>query len=177
LDTLQLIDAPSPALLQEVYKLRVRAWRARVPAFPCSVDAWSDAFDSGAQHFVFANAGDPVGAARVTIHDAPTSAPDGLIYADVRAADAPPPIAAFSRLVVCSRYAGAGLSQRLDAVRLAHAAEMGCRSVLVGVSAGEARAAQLRKLGFRELHQARQQVPGILAHTAPPLIFKLDLCS
>lgn len=169
-DDLRLVEAPSPALLAEVYRLRVRAWAARNAAFPADVESWSDAFDASARHFVVTSGSRPVAAARLTIHAAPADAPDGELYAAMDGAEAPAPIAALSRLVVCPRYAKLGLSRWLDIERIAEARRQGCASVVVCTGASDYRIGQLQALGFRKLYRASRQAAGVLAATAPPFV-------
>jgi GNAT superfamily N-acetyltransferase len=170
-----LIEAPSPDLLAEVYRLRVRAWAARNAAFPANLESWSDPFDATAGHFVVTASGRPVAAARLTIHASPADAPDGELYAAMDSADAPPPVAALSRLVVCPRYAGRGLSRWLDIERMAHARRQGCKSLIVCTGTSDDRIAQLHALGFRTLYRAPTQVSGVLAATAPPFVLARGL--
>lgn len=172
---LRLTGNPSRELLAEVFKLRVRAWAARTSAFPPGLESWSDTFDAIAHHFVIVDADRPVAAARLTIHSVPAEAPDGELYDKVSPADAPAPLAAISRLVVCQHHASAGLSSLLDDVRLRRARELGCKSVLVANGASDARIVQLEALGFRSLYRACKQVPGVLAQTCPPFIMVLRL--
>jgi GNAT superfamily N-acetyltransferase len=161
--------------LAEVYKLRVSAWRSRNGAFPADIESWSDAYDVTARHFIIVADDRPVAAARVTIHASLADAPDGEVYAAVTPADAPAPIGAISRLVVCPQYAGRGLSRRLDDARIKFARQAGCKSVIGHTTAGPSRIAQLQALGFRCLHVADKQPPGALAGTGLPQIIALDL--
>lgn len=170
---LRLIEVPSPDLLAEVYRLRVRAWAARNATFPAGLKSWSDPFDASARHFVVVAGERPVAAARLTIHDTAADAPDGELYAALDAADAPAPVAAFSRLAVCPRYAKQGLSRWLDIERIAFASRSRCRSVVISTGSSDARIAQLHALGFRTLYRARTQVEGVLAATAPPFVLVL----
>lgn len=161
-------------MLAQVYKLRVRAWRARNGAFP-AVESWSDTYDHIAQHFVIVADDRPVAAARITIHTSLAEAPDGEVYAAVTPADAPAPVAAISRLVVCPQYARRGLSRRLDEARIEFARQAGCKSVIGHTVAGPTRIAQLEALGFRCLHRAAKQPRGALAGTGLPWIIALNL--
>lgn len=174
-DDLRLIEAPSADLLAEVYRLRVRAWTARNAAFPAGIESWSDAFDATAQHFVVVADRHPVAAARLTLHASPAEAPDGELYGAMDRADAPAPVAAFSRLVVCPRYAKQGLSRWLDIERIAYASRRRSRSLVTCTGSSGARIAQLHALGFRTLYRARAQVAGVLAATAPPFVLALRL--
>lgn len=175
LQDLRLDETPPADLLAEVYRLRVRAWAARTEAFPANIESWSDTFDPIAKHFVIVAEGRPVAAARVTIHTALGDAPDGELYGAMNPADAPPPIAALSRLVVCPSYAKHGLSRWLDVERLTHARKSGCFSAVVCTGTAAQRIDQLQALGFRCLYRARAQVGGVLAATSPPFVMALDL--
>jgi GNAT superfamily N-acetyltransferase len=170
---LRLIETPSPELLVEVFKLRVRAWGARTAAFPASIESWSDPFDAVAHHFVIVDGARPVAAARLTIHAAPADAPDGEVYEAVRPADAPAPVAAISRLVVCPHHAKKGLSHWLDEARIEFTRRVGCNSVIGNTTAGPERIAQLRALGFRCLHRSAKRPLGALAGTGFPAVLAL----
>jgi GNAT superfamily N-acetyltransferase len=161
--------------MEEVYELRVRAWAFHQPLFSSAGGRWTDAYDEVAAHFVITKESDVVAAARYTIHDRATDGPDGEVYVGVGTEHVLPPIAVISRLVVCPRHSKRGLSDFLDNVRIEHARQRGCRSVLVCTSSGSARLRQLQEIGFRQLYQAASQVAGPLEGTPPPTVMALPI--
>lgn len=172
---LRLVDALSIDQLDEVYRLRVQAWRARTGLFPSDLELWTDEFDQRAHHFAILDDGRPVAAARVTIHADTAEAPDGEVYGELSETEAPAPVAAFSRLVVSPLYAKAGLSHCLDEARLDLARREGCKTVIGHTVAGPSRIVQLQALGFRVRYRAKLQPRGGLAGTGRPLVLVLDL--
>jgi len=149
-------------MLEQVYRLRVQAWRARRPDFP-DIERWSDEFDAAALHWAIIDNGAPVAAARLTLHDRLDGVPHAEIYADVLPADLPAPIAVLSRLFVMPKYASMGLSRTLDVVRLAYADAHGCRTVIGETFAGTSRLNAVQELGFVVAGQARPYRHGPLA--------------
>lgn len=148
----RLVRSPSRALLDEVFQLRARAWRARAPKFPADVVSWSDAFDADSKHFVACQVdGSPVAAARLTVTDAVHKGPDFETYRALDCYAFEKPLSFLSRLVVCPHHAGRGLAQALDETRLSVARELGCKTVLASTRTGERRIHQLEGYGFRRL--------------------------
>lgn len=47
----ELVFQPAPDIMEQVFALRVQAWRARTSAFP-EMDTWRDDFDDDAYHWV-----------------------------------------------------------------------------------------------------------------------------
>jgi hypothetical protein len=128
-DNRRLIAQPSPDIMDQVYRLRVSAWRARTNAFP-AMDVWRDAYDDNALHWAIV-AQEPgqldsvIASARMTIHSALSEVPNSEIYDGLLPADLPGPIASINRLVVANAYAGQGLPHILDMTRIHYASEAG----------------------------------------------------
>jgi GNAT superfamily N-acetyltransferase len=172
----QLIERPDVHLMQQVYQLRARAWKARNARFPHHIQSWCDPFDASSNHFIACVAHDhPVAAARLTLASAIAQGPDAECYHDVPEIEYSSPIGFLSRLVVCPDYAGRGLSSALDVVRIKAAAEFGCKSLLVCSSSGEKRVRQLEGFGFKRLYIARVQATGALACIEKPTVLGLRL--
>jgi GNAT superfamily N-acetyltransferase len=160
-------------MLQQIYRLRVRAWRARTTDFADQWDSWSDAHDLTSHHFAILLDQMPVAAGRLTIARDTTEAPDPETYRQLNPREAVPPIAFISRLVVCPEHAGRGLSELIDHHRIAFAKKANCKTILVG-AAGK-RIAKLETLGFRALYVASLQTRGPLEGVVAPTILALSL--
>ncbi len=159
---LSLVEAGEEELLHAIYRLRVRAWRARNASFP-EITAWSDPYDEIARHWaVLDSAGRPVAAARLTVHRTPRDAPDASIYGDAILA-MEGPVGSINRLVVAPEQGGRGLTTLLDEVRLAAAREAGCRFVIGATRAGDRRIEAARRLGFEVVGPATPSSDGPLA--------------
>lgn len=144
------IDPHDRRLLEQVGRLRVRAWSAVLPKGAVPTDCWLDDFELAARHWCVFHDGEPIAAARMSVHSRLEEAPDAAVYEGVFFESPLAPIASFNRLVTDPRFRGRGLSKLLDVVRLSAAREAGCRSV-VGVADGRERLAALGNLGFRLL--------------------------
>lgn len=163
-EELSLVEAGEEALLHAIYRLRVRAWRARNASFP-DIAAWSDPFDEIARHWaVLDTAGRPVAAARLTVHRTPRDAPDASIYGEAILA-MEGPVGSINRLVVAPEQSGRGLTTLLDEVRLAAAREAGCRFVIGATRAGDRRIEAAQRIGFEVVGQAGLYADGPLAST------------
>ena len=134
-------------LLGRIGRLRVEAWETETSR-ASDMKSWLDEFDRTARHWIVFCKGVPVAAARLSVHDNLEEVPDAESYAG--GFDEPPegPIASLNRLVVHPSARRAGLSKRLDLVRLAAAEEIGCRSAIVSTSSGPRRVKQLSAWGF-----------------------------
>lgn len=168
----EVIDPP-PELLEQVFRLRVEAWKARVSAFP-DIEQWRDAFDDAARHFVAMCEGAPIAAARLTIHDKLEDTPDAGAWRDLAGAVFPAPVGVITRLTVHPTGAGLNLSRLLDEVRIAAATDAGCRCIVATTTAGPYRIAQLENAGFR-LVGTGVRAPGVLGALPPPACMMLDL--
>lgn len=164
-----------PQTLEEICRLRVHAWRARTDRFPVGLRAWSDEFDATSTHFAVRVSDRVVAAARLSIATQPTKGPDGAVYSAVEAGTASPPVAFFSRLVVCHEHAGRGFPRMLDAARLSRAKEAGCRSILANTDAGERRIRQLEGYGFHRLYTAVAGAAGPLQEFSTPTVLGMSI--
>ncbi len=161
------VETRDLAILEQVYRLRVEAWRARNPDFP-PMDAWTDAFDAVGRHWVILDGDAPVAAARLTVHDVLAEAPSAEIYRDLLPDDLPGPIGVLTRLVVARGHAGLGLSLMLDKARIEAARTTGCRHLIGETFAGLSRIDQMSKLGFEVIGQAQPYADGPLALVKSP---------
>ncbi|WP_291069182.1 GNAT family N-acetyltransferase [Hyphomonas sp.] len=141
------ISPDDERLLSAIGQLRVRAWRARQPAFP-DMREWLDDFDLFARHWTLSDNGILVAAARMTVHAELSSVPNAEIFASVFPNGLPGPIASLNRLVVDPAFAGRGLSRALDEARIEAAGKMQCANIIVETFARTSRAAALELLGF-----------------------------
>ena len=159
-----LFETRDAALLQAVYRLRARAWRARNPSFP-DIETWSDPFDGTGRHWVVVDPdGAPVAAARLTVHVTAAEAPDATIYGEAILGMAGP-VGSINRLVVAPEQAGTGLTRWLDEVRIAAARAAGCRFIIGATRASDHRIRSARRLGFEVVGQAGPYLQGPLATT------------
>jgi GNAT superfamily N-acetyltransferase len=173
---LSLFETRDATILQAVFSLRVRAWRARNASFP-DIEAWRDSFDETGRHWVVVDAGgEPVAAARLTVHATLAEAPDAAIYGEELFAMAGP-VGSINRLVVASEYGGKGLTRWLDETRVAAARLAGCRFMIGATRAGDRRIESARQLGFEVVGQAGPYVRGPLAITEGLEVILLKLMS
>src|SRR5207245_876274 len=121
------IDPHDRPLLEKIGRLRVRAWAKFVPAVAAKTDCWLDKFELAARHWVIYHDGEPVAAARMSVHQQLEGVPDAEVYKGVFAEKLPAPIASFNRLVVHPEFRGRGLPTALDLVRIQAASASGCR--------------------------------------------------
>jgi hypothetical protein len=168
-DAWTAVETTDPAILDQVYRLRVVAWQARNPDFP-QMDAWTDAFDATGRHWVILDGDAPVAAARLTVHDVLAEAPSAEIYRDLLPADLPGPIGVLTRLVVAPRHAGLGLSQVLDVARIEAARQADCRHLIGATLAGLPRIRQMLDLGFEICGEAKPYGAGPLHQLPDPRI-------
>lgn len=147
--------------LEAIFRLRVEAWKARVPHFP-EMEGWSDAFDAAASHWAIYDGGRLVAAGRLTIHARLEEVPNPEVFAPLLPQGLAGPIGVLTRLVVAKSHAGQGLSKRLDRARIGHARRMGCRHLIGSTFAGEKREMALMALGFARLGEAGQYASGPL---------------
>lgn len=147
---MQLERVTDEAALEAIYRLRVAAWRARVPGFP-DIAKWTDGFDAEALHWAIFENGAPVAAARLTVHDGLADACDPGIYRAYLTAKTRGPIGILSRLVVSQAWSGRGLPRRFDSVRLDFARRLGCACVLADAHPATRRIEALCEAGFEIL--------------------------
>jgi GNAT superfamily N-acetyltransferase len=145
--TICVREITHPAVLKQVYRLRVQAWtetEVAPEAFPSG--EWTDAYDPIARHWLVKDGNGIVGACRLTVHDALRDVPCARFYHKIEAKTAPR-YGVFSRLVVLRRARRQGLSKQLDHARLTAAVESGCRTI-VGYSHRPDRVRALCRKGF-----------------------------
>lgn len=150
---MQIERVTDVGVLEAIYRLRVTAWRARVPDFP-DIGLWTDAFDAEALHWVVFERGEPVAAARLTVHEALADTCDISVYRSYLPSSTTGPIGVMSRLVVGPNHARLGLAAPFDYVRLDFARRLGCVCVLADAHQSTGRVNQLREAGFRILGPA-----------------------
>lgn len=138
--------------LEQIYRLRVEAWRRFLPSEP-ALTSWSDDLELTSRQWAIYHDGSPVGAARVSLHDTVSDVPDydGDCRVSLGAEDLP--VASLNRLVVSGFHQGMGLSEALDRVRVEAAKEMMAKSIIVSC-AGDFRGNKLRAMGFKFIGQA-----------------------
>ena len=151
-----------PADLEEIYALRVAAWRARVDSFP-DIGQWTDAEDARAAHWAIRDGGCIVAAARLSIHDSLAEVPHAEIFDGVFSKSFDGPIGSLNRLVVAASHRRTGLTQKLDIVRITHARDAGCRHIVLEAHADTPRIAELTALGFSVVGPSAPHVAGPLA--------------
>lgn len=149
------VEVSDPAMLAAIYRLRVTAWRARAPHFP-DIDAWSDAYDAQATHWAVIEDGQPVAAARLTVHLRMADVPNSEIY------NLQGPIAVLTRLVVAPAYAAKGLPRLLDLARLEAARAASCRHAVIECYAHIPRARAVEALGFLPMGASKAYASGPL---------------
>jgi hypothetical protein len=147
------VSSKDRLLLEKIGRLRVRAWATEFPAI-AQMECWLDRFDETAMHWAFLQDGEPIAAARMTVHQALSEVPESEVYEGLPQELAPAPIASINRLVVDPSSRGLGLSKRLDLVRLETADKLGCRCV-VGDTHSQQRVQQLKKLGCKVIGRGK----------------------
>jgi hypothetical protein len=152
---LREVRASDWAMIEQIGQLRVRAWQTEL-AGACTMSSCLDEFDRIARHWVFFSDGEPVAAARLSIHATIDELPEQEGYAGVFQNPPPSPIASLNRLVVDPTVRGVGLSERLDAIRLDAAEEAGCRCAVGATDSGERRIRQMVRMGFEVVGLGKQ---------------------
>lgn len=138
---------PSDAsLLHAIGRLRARAWQTEA-SFSGNADLWLDEYDPAAIHFAFLADGEPIAAARLTVHASVRDVPRADIQDHAFPDEPPLPVAYLSRLVVDPAHRHQGLGTRLDEARITRARELGCGSVIAR-PVDDRRVRQLERLGF-----------------------------
>lgn len=144
---MQIERVTDAGVLEAIYRLRVTAWRARVPAFP-DIGKWSDEYDADALHWAAFERSELVAAARLSVHDGMKTLCDAEIYSRHLPPDMEGPIAVISRLVVAPAHGKRGLPALLDYTRLDYARRLGCVCVLADAHPSTGRVSELQSLGF-----------------------------
>lgn len=148
-----LVNRPSSSQMEEIYRLRVEAWRGQ-SRLSSGMTHWVDEVDAVARQWAIVHHGVVVGAIRMSLHESLAQLPSAEVYVGVLPSALPPPIASYNRLVVHPDHRGHGLSRVLDLVCLEAARAAGA-SALVGatgsVEANRRRIEAMKRLGFQEL--------------------------
>lgn len=133
-------------LLAKVGRLRAEAWETEA-SFSGNSGSWLDEYDPAALHWAFLIDGEPVAAARLTVHGSVREVPRADIQDHAFPEEPPLPVGYLSRLVVDPGHRRQGLGTRLDEVRTERARALRCGSV-VARPVDDRRTAQLERLGF-----------------------------
>jgi hypothetical protein len=145
-DGFELQRITDPSVLEEIYALRVIAWKGR-GHIADTMTKWVDEFDSIALHFAVMEGAIPRAAARMTIHANIEEVPEAGVYTGL-ITDLPPPICSFNRCVVHPEYQNRGFACSLDIVRIAIARSLKCGSIVTNAGTLR-RSTQFERLGFR----------------------------
>lgn len=154
-----LAEVTGQTILEDIYKLRVTAWREKM-AIPSHVGRWKEATDDVARHWAILMGNIPIAAARLSIHSSLTEVPDSECLEGVLAS-LPAPICSINRCVVHPDYWGMGFARKLDKVRLDTARQLGCKSIVATVSDAK-RAKTLASYGFRYVGDGLPYPKGIV---------------
>jgi len=151
LDSTAPVRVHDTTMLLQIQELRRCAWSANgeLPDFIAQQDISKDEHDIHGMHWAILNAGQPIAAARLCIHDDLASSPDPEAldgYMDVIRV----PLASLTRLVVHPGFRRLGLSNILDDVRIKHAEQKECKSIL-SVTETDFRIRKLKGMGFSQL--------------------------
>ena len=153
--TTTTITSSCTGILLEIGRLRFNVWKnensIKDDLFPDKV--WVDDLDYTAHHWIArsSRSGAIIGASRLTLHH---SLDDD--YRDVQlwrraGKDLPLPTTDLGRLVVDPEFRCRGIAQEMNKLRVEFARALGAKSVMV--TASEANARLLRKIGFEDIGQ------------------------
>lgn len=164
MSSVEIVKVEDPSLLEEVFRVRLEAWRPRgfMPSGSVVNGGLQDESEAGWHHWLARQNGQIVGGARLAIHSDPSPVAQHLgVSAETIAA--PGPVAWLTRLAVAPSAQRQGIAKQLDATRLAFAQTAGCKSALVEVASAE-RHASLLKRGFRTAWTGRDLFQRWTAH-------------
>jgi GNAT superfamily N-acetyltransferase len=142
------IDPRNRLLMEQIGRLRVRAWAPFIPGILDKFECWLDEFELSARHWAVFDDSEIIAAARMSIHDCLHDVPDAESFVSVFKEEPPSPIASFNRLVVDAGFRGRGLSTLLDKIRIQAAVAAGCRCCIGSTPSGAHRLKQLVEVGF-----------------------------
>lgn len=156
-----VISNPTPDRLEEIFRLRLEAWRTQANLKPGNNQS-SDAWDDKSHHRVLVDQHSRVvGAFRFSLHDALSDLPDGGVWLTEQHRE-PGPHAYFSRMFLAPEFQGCGLSEDLDELAISEPFRMGARTItcLAGsVSASLQRLPQMERRGWRRVGLAPSSSP------------------
>ncbi len=167
------VDPRDDVLLEKIGRLRVLAWREFAPTVPVRTGCWLDQHESSARHWAIFCGGEPIAAARMSVHQRMDDIPDAEVYAGALPEALEAPIASFNRLVVHPAHRGKGLSHVLDKVRMDAVVVEDVASIVVATPAGPKRLTALAALGFRPIGGPRPEPVG---HPLEGLLTQPLLC-
>jgi GNAT superfamily N-acetyltransferase len=171
------VDPHDRSLLEKIGRLRVLAWSTLIPATAAKADCWLDEFELTSRHWCILHEGEPVAAARLSVHADIGNVPDAGNYPRVLLEPLPRPIGCFSRLVVHPDFRGGGLARRLDEVRMAAAQGAGARAVVVVLTPEppDPRLRRFQERGFMPVGGPLREPPGhyLEGMWAQPLVYRI----
>jgi GNAT superfamily N-acetyltransferase len=160
------------SLIDEICTLRVDAWRTQAAIEPAA-EAWRDAYDDWAHHWVIKFGSAIAAAIRLTLHENVTELPNAEVYVPVLPKDIPLPVASYNRLVVSPKHRGKGLSGVLDNICIKSAKEMGAKILLGATGSVEAnrhRITTMQQLGFINLGEGAPYVTDLFSAGRPNVL-------
>ncbi len=169
--SLIVVPASDTARLQQIGRLRFRAWQTEA-SFTGNSDVWLDEYDATAIHFTFFDGEEPVAAARLTVHGSVRDIPHAEIQDHAFPSEPPLPVAYLSRLVVDPGYRKQGLGTRLDEVRIEKAITLGCGSIVTR-PVDDRRVRQLEALGFTIVGRCKAIQTGPVKAEGHPVMLKV----
>lgn len=158
---LGVISDPSPSQFDEIFRLRLEAWRKQAKLKP-GISRSADPWDEKSHHrALVAHEGTIAGAFRFSLHEDLANLPDGGVWVTEHHR-VPGPHAYFSRMFMAPDFQGMGLSETLDELAISAPLGMGAATVtcLAGsVSASLQRLPQMEKRGWRRVGVAPSHSP------------------
>jgi GNAT superfamily N-acetyltransferase len=148
---LALSEVADEAILQEIFALRIIAWRGQA-TIPPDVANWTDPIDLLARHWAIFYGERPIASARLSMHMKTAELPDAEIYSGILL-DVLAPIGSINRCVVHPDFRHLGLAKELVKVRIAAARTLGCRMIVVSVD-DESGLRRVLSCGFRKIAEA-----------------------
>jgi predicted GNAT family N-acyltransferase len=106
------ISPTDKAMLEEIGRLRIRAWATEIPE-ASTMEKWLDSFDPSSRHWIIKQGDILIASARLSVHESVNQVPDRDSYKGMFRQAPPSPIVSFNRLVVAPSSRGLGLSRRL----------------------------------------------------------------
>ena len=144
----QEVTPPNAELLEQIGRLRVRAW-ATVVEEAAQMEVWLDEFDASARHWIVTVNGELAAAARMSVHNSIGEVPEAEIYLGLITDSLPKPIASINRLVVSPDHRRRGYARLLDCARIAAAEKSGYGCIVAETPSGAGRVRALLSHGFK----------------------------